>query len=322
MRARRINAVTKWLFPLTLTLTLGACGGAHSAKSTPLISLRHGVLPLQWVDTHGIQVAVPSSWKLNRGICGTPQANTVLWNEDGTTLCLPSEPKGLNVVEFNSVPREPPGWYRRHTKPVTIDGVRARRWDAGTVQGSHEVQLAVSGRNISLTVLSPDPGLIHRILASVRTVRVDPYGCPTNPMSVFRRGSEQSVSPLFVPAGARAMVGCSYQGRWLDHANLIGREAAGRLARALDAAPHGFSHAPRHTILPSICGSTWRNSLIVTRFEYVGRPSVSVAAHLDGCSHLGASNGRWGVRLRPQWVSPMISDARYSGATPDLSKYR
>lgn len=321
MRGRRINAVTKWLVMLALALALAACAGARSVRVTTTGIPAH-TTPLRWVDTHGIKVAVPARWRLNRGVCGTPKANTVLWNEDGIFACLTGQPHGVSAVEFSGVLREPSGWYRRHTKPVTIDGVHARRWDAGTLQGSREVELAFPDRDISVAVLSPDPAVLREILASVRTVRVDPNGCPTHPAPIFRRGSQQSVAPPLVPEGARRMVGCAYQGRWLDHSNAIGREAAGRLAQALDAAPHGFSHAPRHTILASVCGSTWRGSLIVTRFEYDVRPSVSVAARLDGCSHLGASNGRWGVRLRPPWVKLIVDDARYSGAFPDLSKYR
>lgn len=103
---------------------------------------------------------------------------------------------------------------------------------------------------------------------------------------------------------------------WLDRSNLVGRAAARRLARAFDAAPFGFSSAPGH-ILPSACGSTWRGSSIVARFEYVGRPSVPVAAHLIGCARLGASNGRWAVKPRPWWVGLLVGDARYAGALID-----
>jgi hypothetical protein len=310
-----MNGVRKSLLALALSLLVAASAGGPSHAGNPSPAL-------QWVGTHGIEVAVPAAWKLGRGTCGTPQANTVLWNEDGNALCLTGQPSGLSVVEFNSFLREPRGWYRRHTTPVTIDGVHARRWGADEVRGSHEVQLAFPGRDISITVLSPDPALLRRILASVHTVSTDANGCPTHPDSEFRRGSKQIATQPFVPAEALRMTGCSYQGRWLDHSNRIGAAAARRLANALDAAPYGFSHAPRHTILPSICGSTWRGSVIVTRFAYATRPSVSVAAHLDGCSHLGASNGRWGILLRPAWVNLIVRDARYFGSFPDMSKYR
>lgn len=318
-----MNGVTRCLAVLVLALALTACAGAHSAEHpVSLVAVQHGAPAMQWVDTHGIEVAVPAAWKLGRGTCGTPQANTVLWNEDAIATCLTGQPPGLSVVEFNGFIREPRGWYRRHTTPLTIDGTRARRRDAGTVRGSHEVQLAFPGRDISVAVLSPHPALLRRILASVRTVSTDLNGCPTHPVPDYRRGSKQSSPQPFVPAGAIKMTGCSYQGRWLDHSNRVGAAAARRLAHALDAAPYGFSHAPHHTILPSICGSTWHGSVIVTRFEYATRPSVSVTAHLDGCSHLGASNGRWGILLRPAWVNLIVSDARYSGSSPDMSKYR
>jgi hypothetical protein len=269
------------------------------------------------VDTHGIAVAVPAEWRLGRGICGTPQENTVLWNEDTINACLTGQPQGLSVVEFWSAFRRPHGWYRRHTTPLTIDGVRARRWDAGTLRGSREVQLIFLRRNITVAVMSPDPALLRRILASVHVVRVDRDGCATRPAPVYRKGSKPGGSQRFVPRRATRVVGCSYQGPWLDHSNLGGPGAARRLARALDAAPFGFSHAPRGTILHSVCGSTWRGSWIVASFEYAARRPVTVTAHLIGCDRLGASNGRWGIRVRPWWVGLLTSDAHYAGAMVD-----
>lgn len=300
--------MTKCLGVLVLALATAVCaaGSSHAGNPAPT--------SWRWVGTHGIEVAVPAGWRLNRGVCGTPKANTALWNEDGVFDCLTGQPRGLSVVEFGSFIRRPRGWYERRTTRVLIDGALARRWRAGAVAGSPAVHLAFPRRGISVTVLSPHPSLLHRILASIRTVRVDVNGCPTRPHPVYRRGRRPRVSQPFVPQGAARMVGCSYHGRWLDTSNRIGPRAATRLARALDAAPSGFSHAHRGSTLPSACRPSWRDSLIVVRFEYADRPPVSVAAHLDGCSALGASNGRWAVRLRPPWVHRLVSDAHYLGA--------
>src|SRR3954451_20446652 len=174
---RRINGVTKCLGVLVLALALTACGGTHSAAPSLSPARAHRAAPpaTQWVDTHGIEVAVPARWRLGRGMCGTPKANTVLWNEDGMLACLTGQPPGLSVVEFGSILQRPPGWYRRHTTPVTVDGARARRWDAGIVRGSHEVQLLFPRRGISVTVLSPHRYLLRRILGSVRMVRVNEH---------------------------------------------------------------------------------------------------------------------------------------------------
>ena len=307
---------------LVLALALTACGATHSAVSPPSpVALHTGTPATQWVGTHGIEVAVPAAWKLGRGWCGTPQADTVLWNEDGMPACLVSQPPGLSVVEFNGYLHEPRGWYQSHTTRVTIDGVRARRWNSGPVRGSHEVQLAFPDRRITVAVLSPSRPLLRRILASVRMVRVDQNGCPTHPTPRFRRGSRRHATEPFVPGGAVGLIGCSYQGRWLDQSNRLGRLAAGRLTRTLDEAPFGFSHPPHHTILKSTCGPTWRGSLVIVHLRYAGgRPSRPVAAHLIGCSHLGASNGRSGIMLRRPWVNQITRDARYFGALPMIPR--
>jgi hypothetical protein len=309
--------VTKCLGALLLALVLTACASENSAKP----ALAPPAPPAwRWVDTHGIEVAVPARWRLNRQRCGTPQANTVLWLEDGVLQCLAGGPSGLSVVEFAGILRRPHGWYRRHTTPLTIDGARAYRWSPpGRVNGSHEVQLVFPRRGISVTVLSPHRSLLRRILASVRTVRVNQTGCPTRPTAVYRRGSRPNPSQPFVPEGAARVILCSYEGPWLDQSNRIGRRAAAGLARAFAAAPYGFSHAPRGSILPSYCGTAWRAALVIAHFEYPGgRPPIAVSAHLNGCSRLGASNGRWAIKLRPVWVNRLVRDAHYLG---DLLPY-
>ena len=268
----------------------------------------------RWVGTHGIEVAVPAAWRLNRGMCGTPKANTVLWNEDGVLECATRQPPGLSVVEFGSFLERRHGWYRRHTTAVTVDGASARQWSAGTRDGSHVVNLAFFHRGITVTMLSPDRSLLRRLLASVRIVRADESGCPTRPpRRAYRLGSRPSGSGPFVPAGALDMVGCSYHGIWLDRSKRIGRREARRLARSFEAAPRGFSHAHRGSVLPSTCVPSWRGSLIVARFVYAHRPPAIVSAHLSGCSRLGASNGRWAIRLRPAWVHRLVDDANYFG---------
>ena len=301
---------------LALALSLTACAGAHSAASSLSPDRATSAPPAtQWVGTHGIELAVPVRWRLGRGVCGTPKANTVLWNEDGILTCATLQPPGLSVVEFGSILQRPRGWYRRHTTPVGIDGARARRWVVGKVDGGREVQLVFPRRGISVTVLSPHPALLHKILASARTVRADQNGCPTRPAAGgYTRGSRPSARTPFLPQGAVRMVGCSYKGRWLDLSNRIGRREAARLTRALNAAPTGFSHAHRGSVLPSSCRPSWLGSLIVARFEYPrGRPPITVAAHVDGCFGLGASNGRWAIRLRPDWVGQLVTDAHYAG---------
>lgn len=309
-----MNGVTKYVAVLLPVLALSACAGARSAGPVSRVAVQTAAPATRWVGTHGIEVAVPAAWKLGRGWCGTPQANTVLWNEDGINLCLTGQPRGLSVVEFNGYLHEPRGWYRRHTTPITIDGVHARRLGVGTVRGSHEVQLAFPDRGISVAVMSPSRTLLRRLLASMRIVRADPNGCPTHPTPLYRRGSRKSASGPFVPAGAVGLVGCSYKGRWLDQSNRLGRRAATHLARALDEAPFGFSGA-HHNILRSACGSTFRGSLIIVHFRYaVARASRPVAAHLIGCTRLGASNGRWGILRRRPWVNLITRDARYAGA--------
>jgi hypothetical protein len=51
------------------------------------------------------------------------------------------------------------------------------------------------------------------------------------------------------------------------------------------------------------------------RFDYPDAHShqVVVTAHVEGCSRLGASNGRWAVRIAPKWVFRLVTDAHHFG---------
>jgi len=43
-----------------------------------------------------------------------------------------------------------------------------------------------------------------------------------------------------------------------------------------------------------------------------------VTAHLDGCTHLGASNGKWGVRMSYAWVPTFWDNVAYYGSVADV----
>lgn len=304
---------------LLLAFALTACGAAHQNAQARTPAAASAAPPTQWVGTRGIEVAVPAAWPLNRGRCGTPRANTVLWNEDGVLTCLVSQPPGLSAVEFGGITPQSKAAIRE-----TIGGVRILRLPTARVAGSREVQLVLPKRGISVTVLSPHRALLRRIIASLRAVRVDGNGCPVRtPSGGFRLGSHPSGSASFVPAGAVRVVGCSYHGIWLDQSNRIGRGGASLLARLLDEAPYGLSRGPRGSMLPSLCGPTWRDDVVTERFEYRhGRPPVVVTAHVQGCSRLGASNGRWAVRIAPRWVFQLVTDAHYFGDFVDPRRAR
>lgn len=305
---------TKLALLSLLVVALTACGGTDARP--PAQALRHATpvaAKTQWVGTHGIEVAVPASWPLNNGQCGTPQSNTVMWNEGAVLACLVSQPPGLSVVEFGGP------ILRREGRRTTIGGLAVRELSVRAAGMSHEVQITVLRRGITVTVLSPEPTLLHQIVASLHAVRVDANGCAARtPLDGYRRGSKPAAGTPFVPAGAVRVVACSYGGLWIDRSSRLGRTGAARLARGLNAAPFGFSRPPAADYLQSICPSTWRGSRIVARFEYAHRPPVVVTAHIDGCSRLGASNGRWAVRMRGSWVYPLVTDSRYGGSFPDL----
>jgi hypothetical protein len=295
--------MTKCLAALVLVVALTGCATARTAApKLPPIKASYRAGPAtpwarQWVDTHGIEVAVPARWKLNRGTCGTPTADTVLWNEDGVATCLIPRRPGLSVVVFGGFLGRSNGWLQRHAKRVTIDGAEALRYRV-----RNEVELYFPHRHITVTVQSPHRALLRQILASVRIVKVNTDGCPT------RR---------FVPKGAVGLVGCYYEAGWLDRSNSVGSRAAQRVSSVLNHASWGSSPAPRGSIASSECGPSW-NAFSIAYFEYAHRPPVAVTAHLDGCTHLGASNGKWTVRMSHAWVPTFWNNVAYYGSVADV----
>lgn len=308
-----MHVMTKCLTALVLALALTGCAAAHTAapKLSPA-KAGHRTLQAtpwsrQWVDTHGIEIAVPAKWKLNQERCGTPTANTVIWLENGVTLCAAPHRPGLSVVEFGGGL-----WHRGHATRVTIDGVKALRWATGNA-----VELYFPDRRMSVTVFSPRAALVRQIVASVRLVEVNRQGCPTRPRPDYRIGSRRDVAGRFVPVGAVRLVGCYYEAGWLDHSSRVGSHAAQRVAKVLNHASWGSSPAPRGSIASSECAPSW-NTFSIAYFEYAHRPPVAVTAHLDGCTHLGASNGKWGVRMSHAWVPTFWDNVAYYGSVADV----
>jgi hypothetical protein len=299
------------LAPLALlVVALTACGTAH-ARPKAIAPVTRVTYKTQEVGTHGIELAVPAAWKLNKGLCGTPTANTVLWNEDGITTCLIVRPRRVSAVLFGGGVIAP----TKHATRETIGGVRVVRLSESS---GRDVVLDLPGRGISVTVLGPQRALVRQIVASLHAFRTDKNGCPSRtPSGGYRLGSRPRPSQRFIPSGATRLVGCYYQGRWLDVSSRVGSRSARRVARLMDNAPYGFSRAPRNTIAQSECAPSW-GSFSVAHFEYANRPPVAVTVHPDGCTRLGASNGKWGVQMSHSWVPTWWRNVAYDGSIADV----
>jgi hypothetical protein len=301
-----------------LALTLAACGTTQARLSATPAAAR-----TQVVGTNGIEVAVPAEWKLEQvdNCDGMPTANTVVWNVSGFNLdCIGPVKRGLSVVEFG--PIRPT---HQHATRETIGGVRVLRLPGTRIAGSRAVRLLLPGRRMSVTVRSRDRALREQIISSLKAVRVDHNGCSVRkPSGAFRLGSRPSRPGSFVPArGLVRAIGCSYDGIWIDGSSRIGRGAATRLARVLNHAPWGLSRDRFDSTNDADCRASWRNHLSTERFEYAdGHPPVTVTVHIDGCTRLGASNGRSAIQMRWPWVDQLTRDVDYVGDFNDPEAVR
>ena len=122
---------------------------------------------------------------------------------------------------------------------------------------------------------------------------------------------------VLLKCGATGLVGCYYEAGWLDRSNRVGSSAAQRVAKVLNHASWGSSPAPRGSIASSECAPSW-NSFSIAYIKYAHKQPVAVTAHLDGCTHLGASNGKWGVRMSYAWVPTFWNNVAYYGSVADV----
>ena len=284
----------KLAFFALLVVALSGCG-SHAYKTQP-------------VDLHDIELEVPAAWKLGQGSCGTPTANTVLWNIGVMHLCQQLQPPNVSAVIFQAYP---PQADPKYASEKTIGGVRVYR---STQSQGRYVQLDLPGRGIGVTVFSPDATLVRQIVSSLHTARRDKNGCPTHsPTNGYRLGSRPKADERFIPPGAIKLIGCYYNGRWLDHSVRVGRDRAQQVTRVMNNAHYGLSGMPRGRIAGRWCRPSF-GKFSVGHFEYANRPPVAVTVHPNGCARLGASNGTWAVRMSHAWVPTFWRNVTYDGS--------
>ncbi len=125
-----------------------------------------------------VAVAVPESWGTNNVRCGTPLADTVVFEGTGTRTCL-VPPRDVSSVHFGRIGTwEPRSWEQNATTTIDLGEVEITRSDIGPYdEGPGEPPydfavgvVTVPGHDVAMWVVSTNQELIRRILDSVRDI--------------------------------------------------------------------------------------------------------------------------------------------------------
>jgi hypothetical protein len=102
-------------------------GTSSEDTPPPVASTSPGVVPaeMRLVGVGHAAIAVPKGWATNKEHCGTPQADTVIYDLGAVFLCLMPRPSGVESVELAS---GKPAIFDFHAdETFEIDGVPAER---------------------------------------------------------------------------------------------------------------------------------------------------------------------------------------------------
>lgn len=278
------------------------------ASGVPLAALPD----MRWESYGGIQVQVPEGWEYG----------------DLTQWCAPDDARGS--VEGPAVDRPGSGstlvcaansstGTRGVQRPTYTAGLLLRPADEGPRIGRADVAngAPVYRRRfggVDLTVIDVDRALAERILTSaVLVYRTDVNGCRTH-VDVPSMGRLLALSSIGIEGVAArlrhsdvavSMSICHYESEpWgrptLVFSERLGRDAAARMAAALESAPRTAARLP-----PEVPPRCVESETALLRFAAGGAPT-DAWVHYAGCGPHGVDDGVGPRRLTAEVLRPVL----------------
>jgi hypothetical protein len=304
----------------------GGRTGPPAAQQPPVnfaggTSTDHGALSL--VGFHGLQIAVPAKWRLEDQRCGAAEADTVLYPDLVTDLCYTISPPNITVVTFfelNTAIRL--GWGKAAFHTVADHGhMVSVGWLAPTRLWPRRL-LVLFARQMgaAVAVLSPSQTMAQHLVASVRIVKVDATGCPSEQLVLHPTG------PSALPGGAKELVPgsptrvalCRYEDFWLAESAHATGHALLRLVTILNSLKAGTSHLPSDFHEPpSLCTQDAERAFLL-RFSYSNGSVEPVFVHISGCGVLSATNESRGGQIDSAIETALVQVLGYGvGPSPN-----
>jgi hypothetical protein len=288
------------------------------------------------ITYHRLAVTVPASWPLN-DISGEnlPQSDTVIL-PIGVAGCACGGAPDVTSVRFGATTDRPPKLTAPHQRGATIDGVHATE-TTGRIRNDTVVFLVIAAADASVTIQSPQPGEVQRLIATLRVVDVDSVGCPTRsayvPLRATRASGHTGAADALVPGIPSSLISCLYGSGLFSYGQAIAPDQIAATIAILDAAPLGFSRAasgssqcsPSAPLSAALdrdddAGDPGEQAEFVLVARYTSGPPVTVRARIGFCGELGATNGSRDAQVSPALLNLLLSFDKVDLSWP--GKYR
>jgi hypothetical protein len=234
----------------------------------------------------GAEIAVPANWAVNDSGCGMTDRPSVVRAKGISTACYTPEPatKELAIIAATTA-------YGETAKPVTIDGVAARRGERRLDDGRYAAWIEVPSRQVAIDVRTRDAATAKRIVDSLRLVDTDNLGCTTDPAKLTPSHRHQP----FVPADPTSIRVCYYGGQERLQASAeLTSDNARRLATALNAAPPGRNPDRSADSCTDSANPPGDDAVLLAR---AGGDVTTVRVRFGACTGRGADNGSATVQV-------------------------
>lgn len=201
---------------------------------------------VQYVSFHGIEVAVPATWRLYAERCGTATTDTVLLAGVHTD-CRPNISEAqLTVVRLATIDVEDPATLKVASSPEVVGEQHLLLGHRDLPDGRQQTVALFPSVNVVEEIASPRTSVARSILDSTRAVSVDHAGCASRRGATSlgdHHGLREAVSTPTV-----RMAVCSYVDGWLYASSARPSSSASTaLTQILSGLPAGYTSAPGFT---------------------------------------------------------------------------
>lgn len=273
--------------------------GSSAPSSTPPTSPAG-----QIIGFHGLEVTVPTSWKINDTMCGTPQSDTVIRDQGAIAECLfVPRPPGISSLELVENPEY---WRPKMLSVRTLTNPHGVELERGTISDRLGIAVYVPAVHVLMFVDTVADAETSAIIDSIQLADTDPNGCTMHEMQLDPPTSYQpqaSMQDTMIPGSPSAIAICHYVDNWLVSSATVTDQEMTDLVGVVNGLPEGFVHAPPSTYDPSECESSTGGELgsgFVLWVREADAAPLPLWAHVGICGHLGITNGARDGQLTPE----------------------
>jgi hypothetical protein len=281
---------------VAVCLTLSACSSARREDPTtpvptdPEAPDRAPPAPdWRWESSHGLELAVPASWKINDTDCNQTDAPSIVRAQGAVDECLTPEPTSKEIVQiFGGEEAERvqlPNGLEPHD--VSLGDEPAERVEGRTDDGRFAGWLRVPRLKVVVQARVHERDTLIRVFDSARVVDVDHNGCATAREDIR---AKPPATRTLVASDTHALSVCYFgSSEVLLASSWLEGDAASQLVTKLNEARPGAN--------PDVPESQCARSQEVPPVEVMliaqdTQDRAIVEVSFGGCTHRGLRNGR------------------------------